>query len=209
MADPGAARVFDVVCPPGVSEGDAISISIETGESFELMLPANVSEGDSFQVSLPDQFPEPASGLRAIAKEIEEARNIAAEFFGGEANPVLGSEVLTAALRSILGAIEAEDEIDDLIDGHCEAFAEYEEGGEQALEWTELHQRYVSLVDAAIREHLDELECTDEEVFEYACNYGAADEATARLLSKFTALSDYARFCTMMHEAHERGGMSV
>ena len=137
------------------------------------------------------------------------------------------------------------DEIDELIDGHSALFADYLADGEQQLEWTELHNRYVrraesnlervhshlgrlsshvppfahinfarfrapqvALVEQGIAETLEELECSAEEIFDYAKAYGG-DPAADRFLTKLLAQSDYGTFCAMMQQAHIRGPMSV
>ena len=43
----------DVVCPPGVSAGDLISVAIGN-HTFEVSLPPNVFDGDTFSVDIPD-----------------------------------------------------------------------------------------------------------------------------------------------------------
>ena len=66
----------------------------------------------------------------------------------------------------------------------------------------------VALVEQGIAETLEELECSAEEVFEYAKVYGG-DPAADRFLTKLLAQSDYGTFCAMMQQAHVRGPMSV
>ena len=88
--------VVDVVCPAGVSEGDTIHVDTADGRSFDVVLPPGVAEGETFQVELSTDISMPA-GLRAVAACMEEAREIAAAFFGGaDSAPkkVEGGEVL-------------------------------------------------------------------------------------------------------------------
>lgn len=114
-------------------------------------------------------------------------------------------DILAQALRSILQTIEYTRALDELIEGGCACFADYAgAGSEQRLEWGELHTRYVEVVEAAISEELDSLECSAEELFDYARSVGA-DAKSDRLLSKLLAMSDYEAFCGVMHAAHCQG----
>lgn len=145
-------ELLEVVCPPGAREGELIHAETADGRPFDVVVPAGVHEGEAFQVELHADSSAP-TGLKAIAAAIEEARAIAAQFFGdvGAApRKVEGGEVLAEALKSILRSLEYADEIDQLIDGHSAAFAEYSPDGEQQLAWTELHQQYVTLVQHCI-----------------------------------------------------------
>lgn len=96
---------------------------------------------------------------------------------------------------------------DALIEGHCDCFADYDgPESEQRLEWGELHTRYVELVEGAIADELGHLECSDQELFEYARSVGGgADGSADRLMSKLLAHSDYHAFCELMRSAHGAG----
>lgn len=98
--------VLDVICPPGVAEGELISI--ETAEGVVTVpLPANVYEGDTFKLELTgEEEPEPPGGLAMIAAEMAGINAIVADFAGTAVAEVKGSDVLAQALRSILQTIE-------------------------------------------------------------------------------------------------------
>ena len=196
---------FDLVCPEGVNEGENIRVEAG-GRYFDVILPLGVSPGDHFQIHV-----DRMSGFQAIAARIEQAREITTEFLGipgAEPKEVTGGEVLAEALRSILQELEYNDELDDLIDGNSDVFAEFSIDGEQRLEWTELFIRYVKLVEESIAGQLTKLDCSAEDVLEYAKLFG--NETTAnRLLAKFIALDDYTAFCNMMKRAHTTGPMKV
>ena len=96
------------------------------------------------------------------------------------------------------------DELDKLIDDYCAAFADYLPNGEQRLEWTN-HNRYVALVEDGVAEALEDMECSAEELAEYARSFhtdGSNAEAD-RLLTKFLAMGEYSSFCAVMKKAHE------
>ena len=96
-------------------------------------------------------------------------------------------------------------ELDKLIDDYCAAFADYLPNGEQRLEWTNLHNRYVALVEDGVAEALEDMECSAEELAEYARSFhtdGSNAEAD-RLLTKFLAMGEYSSFCAVMKKAHE------
>lgn len=54
-----------------------------------------------------------------------------------------------AAMRSVIKALQDYDALDDFIDEHAVDFEAYSERAEQKLEWTLLHQQYMSLVEGA------------------------------------------------------------
>ena len=215
---------IDVVCPPGVQPGSSIDVEHEGQTICGVVLPDGVSEGDRFVVDISDMN-EPVAfvaappgdpvgdapgGLGALAAELEGQRAIAAGFFssdGSEATlpSVAGSEVLAEALRLVLRSVARIDGLDELIDAHSAEFAAYTADGEQQLGWTDLHGRYVSLVEEGIAEALDELDCTAEELFDYARTFhldGRNTEAD-RLLRRLLAMGDYTSFCAVMRRAHE------
>ena len=138
------ATCVDVVCPAGVGEGDLISVE-HAGEAFDVAVPPGVSEGDAFTVELPEaprmsavappgklfDSDDGYGGLGAVAKELEEAHKIAAEFTGAsldmrDAKPG-AAEVLAAALRQLVNAVEdAVEDLDAFIEEHCAKFASWQ-----------------------------------------------------------------------------------
>ena len=164
----------DVTCPPGVSEGDLISVTV--GQStFEVALPPDVVEGDTFCVELPDEvvfanFDQDFAELPPLAGVV------AALAARGESTDDVN--VLEAALNTVIDAIEDHDnpDLDELVDTNCEQFAGYD--GEAQLEWTGMHQQYVELLEDHIGSVLSSLECGAEDVFRYAQAYSGGDERT-------------------------------
>ena len=109
-------------------------------------------------------------------------------------------------------ALNREDALEELIEAHAHSFAEYEAGTEQRLEWTEVHQQYVEVVESCIAEALSDFECSAEELVAYAQRHngeGGSRAAADKLLCRLLAMGDYAAFCSLMREAHERGPMAV
>lgn len=159
-----------------------------------------------------DPVGDAPGNLGALAAELQAERAIIAADFLGEDSAVHGGEVLAQALRVVMKAISRMEELDEFIDGNAASFAEYHgPDGEQRLEWTQLHCQYVGLVEAAVREALEDLDCTDVELFEYARKFhddGQHAEAD-RLTWKLLAMSDYSGFCRVMMEAHEHGPLGV
>lgn len=215
------AATLDVVCPPGAQPGMRIDVS-HNGDVYGVNIPDGVSEGQTFLVDISDGG-EPVAfaaeskgdpvgdapgGLQGLAAELEGQRAIVASFLEGDSATfpaVKGSEVLAEALRLVLRSIARMDELDKLIDDYCAAFADYLPNGEQRLEWTNLHNRYVALVEDGVAEALEDMECSAEELAEYARSFhtdGSNAEAD-RLLTKFLAMGEYSSFCAVMKKAHE------
>lgn len=222
--------VVDVVCPHSATAGETIAVTSDAGAAFDVVVPDGVGPGITFQVELPDEPTTTAAasssddgygGLGAVAKELEEAHRIAAEFTGGlhsgldmrDLKPG-AAEVLSAALRQLVNAVEdAVDDLDAFIDAHSIKFASWSgTDGEQQLEWTTLHAEYVVVVEAAIAEALRELSCSEEDVFAYAALHGG-DASVDKAMTRLLALAEYSKFCKMMHAHSEeeelRGSMGV
>lgn len=155
-----------------------------------------------------DPISDAPGGLQALGAEIAGERAIVASFFEGVAVDVNGGEVLARALRLVLRTISNLDDLDALIETHAVAFADYEPGQEQPLERTAHFNSYVALVDGAISEALEDLECSAEELFDYARAHHIESGEAQRLLTRLLAMADYAAFAKMMAEANERGGMA-
>ena len=103
-------------------------------------------------------------------------------------------EVLAEALRSILKAIDRDEIIEDFVDSNALAFAERSIDAEQRLEWAPLYNKYVELVELVIKDRLDELDCSAEDLFKYARRYSDEDPGARRLLRKVHALEEYREF---------------
>lgn len=209
--------ILDVVCPPGVSEGDFITV-----HGYEVPLPPGIVEGDTFQVDIPDAGCEQVT--LPVLGSIQAALDSRGEPYGG-------ADVLEAALNTLIDAIEDHENpaLDELVDGNCAEFAEWEEGGgnsagtqtlislpaspiddvrvfaatEAQLHWTALQQDYTGLVESHISGVLGSLDCTPESVFLYAAQYSGDDERVQKLIKKLLALADFNLFCGMMRERYE------
>ena len=189
----------DVSCPPGVLEGDEITITVGVS-TFTVVLPPGVLEGDTFSVELPDavqfaNFNEDLEELPVLVGVVAqlEARGAATD----------DHSVLDAALNIVIDAIEDHDnaDLDALVDGNAERFAGFP--CEAELEWTGLHERYVELLEDHIGQVLASLECSAEEVFRYAHAYAGADERSRSLVLRLLAMADFDDFCKMMRQRHE------
>lgn len=204
--------LVDVVCPDSATAGDTIAVTSDTGAAFDVVVPGSVGPGVAFQVELPDEPLAAAAsssddgygGLGAVAKELEDAHRIAAEFTGSRLDmrdPKPGAaEVLSAALRQLVNAVEdAVEDLDAFVYQHCGRFASWSgTDGEQELAWTTLHHEYVVVVEAAIAEALRELSCREEDVFAYAQLHGG-DKSVDKAMTRLLALAEYSKFCQMMH----------
>ena len=155
-----------------------------------------------------DPVDDAPGGLQGIAAEIAGERAIVADFFGADPTEVNGGDVLTAAFREVLKSIERVDALDYLIDGRASEFAEWTAEAEQQLEWTAVFNEYVKLVEGAVSEAMEDLECTEDELFHYARQWHAESGQAERLLARLLAFSDYHTFCKMMRANRECGGMS-
>ena len=183
----------DVVCPPGVSAGDLISVAIGN-HTFEVSLPPNVFDGDTFSVDIPDAPVMELPVLGGVVAALD-ARGTA---YGD-------ADVLEAALHTVIDAIEDHDNpaLDELVDGNCEEFAEWEEGCEAQLHWTQMHETYSMLLEEHIGGVLASLQCSAEDVFMYAQAYSSDDERCKKLVAELLAMGEFTDFCKMMRMRHE------
>lgn len=183
-------HLMEVTCPPGVAEGDLISVEAD-GAFFDVALPAGVGEGEIFQIELPD--PEPPELLPSLGV-------VAAHMSANAA----GSDVLAEALRLLLDTLDdGAPALDELIDEHCDEFRGWEKGGEQQLHWGEIFNTYVATAEGVLTHALTNLGSSPEDVFAYAEAYEGTDERVRRLVSRLLAIADYDSFCTMMAERND------
>lgn len=155
-----AETMVDVTCPHGSAEGAVIQVAF--GDStFDVTVPVGISEGEAFQVMLP----------------------VAADA------PVADMEDVLAAMNVVLDALEDHDDdvLDNIVDGNCSDFAEWEKGSEAKLEWHELFMRYVQEVEGFIGEVLTSINTTPERVFEEAARYNGSDERVQKLITRLLA----------------------
>ena len=102
------------------------------------------------------------------------------------------------ALTDIMEALYDADELDDYIDDHAAEFAAYNPDGEQRLEWTSIHNKYVSLVEQIIHEMLLQLGATTEGLYSLLAEVAGGDERAKAFLERLLGLGDYAAFCAGM-----------
>ena len=167
----------DVTCPPGVAEGEMISIAFGDA-NFDVEVPPGIMEGDLFQVFLPT--PEGA-------------------------DPPPEMDDVLAALNVVLDALEDHDDdvLDNIVDRHCADFAEWELGSEARLEWHALFQQYVHECEGFIGEVLLSINTSPEAVFEQAQAYAGTDQRVQRLITRLLATDDFEAFCHMMRDRYE------
>ena len=120
----------------------------------------------------------------------------------------MAAQFLAAALKQILQAISRAFHVQQFVDDNSAAFVDFRPGGEHLLEWTSIHQEYCDLIDGVITTTLAQLDCTSEQIFEYARAMGG-DPRADKHLSRLLAMSDYNHFCDMMRHASEEGPCSV
>ena len=218
---------IDVVCPPGVGEGELISITFEE-VSFNVEVPAGISANDTFAVELPEEHGSVEPPVRQPPSpqsvDLIPPRTLTIHRLFGvpcrQMLPVLGgvvarldaqgvayggADVLESALNTVLDAIEDHDnpQLDDLVDGNCSEFRNWVEGDEMPLHWSRMHEDYVGLVEDHIGGVLESLECSAEDVFMYAQAYSGGDERIQRLIGRLLATVDLQAFCAMMRVRHE------
>jgi len=163
------ATLVQVICPEGVGEGDIIQVE-HCGQSFDVPLPAGVAEGCAFQVELPEvELPEPALDMSGLSME---APTEPAEFHAetdtktekDKAKLKIIEDAMAAGrltsdqaalLQYLMESLYDFDALDDFIDAHARQFEQYEKDGEQRLEWTMTHQRYVTMVEGHIADELE------------------------------------------------------
>jgi hypothetical protein len=99
------------------------------------------------------------------------------------------------------------EDMDDFEREHCSAFKGWEEDGEQELRWTDLHRRYVELVEGKMEGFLVDSDVPPEELMELL-SQASDDERVAEFLPQVILNTEYLRFASQMKvladEARER-----
>ena len=116
------------------------------------------------------------------------------------------ADQLADTLNAVLDALEDHDDpaLDEIVDGNCAQFAEWEKGDECPLEWHDLFAAYVQQSERFIDEVLALVnDCTAEDIFEHAQAYAGSDERCERLITRLLAMADFETFCKMMRDRHE------
>ena len=154
--------MLDVVCPAGIGEGEILQVEHE-GQAFDVPVPPGVHEGDTFQVEVPEvsladlslQGPsEPVEPEPAPKQHDDEAaRKIQIIQDAMEKGRLTEDQAML--LSYLMEALYDFDALDDFIDENAASFVDYEEEGEQRLEWTTIHNRYVALVEGHIADQLE------------------------------------------------------
>ena len=186
---------IDVECPPGVGAGELIAITWGNS-TFNVECPAGIAAGEIFTVALPDDMDAEPPSLPVLGVVVASV-----EAQGGDGSD--GSQVLEAALKAVIDAIEDHNDpdLDELVDGSCADFADFD--GEAKLEWTPMYERYVELLEDLVTQTLDSLACSPRDVFAYAQTYSPSDERSQKLIAKLLAMADFTSFCVMMRDRHE------
>ena len=167
----------ELTVPDGVGEGDVLHVDID-GLSLDVAVPAGVASGETFvfEYERPDDA-APASDAWPPP----------------ESSWPSGDSLLMAAVRSrrltpdnaqaltdIMEALYDADELDDYIDDHAAEFAAYSPDGEQRLEWTSIHNKYVSLVEQIIHEMLLQLGATTTGLYTLLAEVAGGEERAER-----------------------------
>ena len=189
--------VLEVVCPAGVSEGDALSVTSTDGITYTVTLPANVAEGQVFVVNDESAAEQPSSSdSTATPAQLAGMQQMVME---------MATSFLSVALARVLQQLGCMHELHSWTEANSAAFVDYRgPDSEHLLEWTALHQEYTAMVDEGITAALQELSCSADMVFEYAERCGG-DPRTDKLLAKLLAMGDYGHFCAMMHRVSVDG----
>ena len=179
-------HVIEVACPPGCFGGDLITVTFEDTQ-FEVSVPPDIHEGEIFSVSVSVPPAQPAFPPTESGAAPEELHDI------------------VTALNMVLDALEDHDDdvLDNLVDGNCAEFAEWEAGSEAKLEWHDLFQTYVSECEGLIGEVLLSVGRSPEAVFEAAQAYEGRDERVQKLIKRLLATDDFEVFCKMMRDRYE------
>lgn len=186
---------LDVVCPAGVAAGDLIGIEA-AGRTFEVAVPDGVEPGMRFQVQLDDDDAGgdefgPFHGAGASSENLSPAQP-------QPAVPRGLTKTDASTIRSLMEALFDSDEIDDFIDDHSAAFASYSREGEQQLQWTVLHNRFCSVVEATIHDQLHDLGMDTQQLYGMLAEATGGDPRADAFLSRLLNLEDYHRFCEGM-----------
>ena len=102
------------------------------------------------------------------------------------------ADQLADTLNAVLDALEDHDDpaLDEIVDGNCAQFSEWEKGDECPLEWHDLFAAYVQQSERFIDEVLALVnDCTAEDIFEHAQAYAGSDERCERLITRLLAMA--------------------
>lgn len=187
----------ELTVPDGVGEGDILHVDID-GLSLDVPVPAGVASGETFVF----EYERP-----------DDAAPASETWPPPESSWPSGDSLLMAAVRSrrltpdnaqaltdIMEALYDADELDDYIDDHAAEFAAYSPDGEQRLEWTSIHNKYVSLVEQIIHEMLLQLGATTTGLYTLLSEVAGGDERASAFLERLLGLGDYAKFCAGMRD---------
>ena len=213
--------LLDVICPAGVEEGD--SIAVEHGDEWLAVdVPPGVSEGDTFQVEVdavaaPESPPTPPppsdpNDIISVSDDDDETDGMGWYYSGpdqaaGSAAKAVVQEAVrsrrltpheASALRRIMAALNSFGPLDELVSERAVEFADYRDGGEQRLEWTTTHRRFVELVEARISAELDQLAATTHDLYAMLAAVSGQDEHADGFLARLLSLNDYTFFCQQM-----------
>jgi len=189
-----ASTTLDVVCPPGVAAGETVGIEA-AGRTFEVAVPDGVEPGMTFQVQLDDDDDPGGDDFGPFCGAGPSTEPAPPQ-------PAAAPRGLTSAdastIRNLMEALFDSDELDDFVDDNSAAFASYSREGEQQLQWTVLHNRFCSLVEATIHDQLHDLGMDTQQLYGMLAEATGGDPRADAFLSRLLNLEDYHRFCEGM-----------
>ena len=192
---------MEVICPDGVQPGDTVAISTEDGSSYEVIVPNGVQPGQAFLVEIEmngtaDHADEEADVLPPDGTSHPPAAPLDAE--GRLSLLVQGVE----EPGPILHALAHHEELDQFIEENAAGFQGWTIEGEQRLEWTGMHLRYVEMIETRIQQLLIEQGVSGRELYVRLAQYlpSATGSGGGLLLHKLISMGDYQLFCAMMRD---------
>ena len=201
-------RGMEVICPDGVQPGDTVAISTEDGISYEVVVPDGLQPGQTFFVEIE------MNGMNGMADHLDEAADLSTEAASRPVEDALDAELearrrLSALVQgaeepgSILHSLANYDELQCFIAENAAGFEGWTSDGEQRLEWTGMHLRYVELIETRIQQLLTEQGVSGRELYAMLAQYlpSATGSGGGLLLHKLISMSDFQLFCAMMRDA--------
>ena len=164
-----------VLVPDGLVPGDLFTVTTAWGGTFTISCPEGSAGGDTIAVDLPT--------FESVAAEIDELE----------------------AVRQSVDQLASSRRIESFCLEHAAAFGELAEGAEYPLHCTEVHQRFVVLVEELLGQVIAEHGFDDEESF-VALVARSGAESRGQLLKAVDAMTDFESFIALMRDARDSGG---
>ncbi|GMH81079.1 hypothetical protein TrST_g8660 [Triparma strigata] len=96
---------------------------------------------------------------------------------------------------------DLDDAISNFIEENCEHFEGAEEGGENKLEWTDLHRQYVEMIELHLESFCKEHETTAETMFQLLSDVNSDSSLDQDFVPQVIKLCEYSFFFQNMKEA--------